>query len=80
MKTIIFALVIAVLTFAGCGNNQKSTERSHEHGDGTTHTHENGDTHQNPDTVFQQEFTVDQDSVMHEHHEHDGDSTHDHTH
>ena len=77
MKTIIFALVIAVLAFAGCSNNQKSTEGTHEHGDGTTHTHENGDAHQNHDSVLQQEFKVDQDSVIHEH---AGDSTHNHAH
>ena len=80
MKTIIFALIISALTLTGCGNKTSSTEEIHDHGDGSTHTHDNGEVHQNHDTAQQQEFTVDQDSVIHEHHDHSGDSTHNHPH
>jgi len=79
MKTIIFAIIIAAFTLTGCGN-QPSSNEMHDHGDGSTHTHDNGEVHQHHDTIQQQEFTVDQDSVIHEHHNHSGDSSHTHPH
>ena len=80
MKTILFAIIVLALTFSGCGNKPTSNDEMHDHGDGSAHTHENGEEHQNHDSVKQQEFTVEQDSVIHEHHDHNGDSTHSHPH
>ncbi len=80
MKIILFAIITAALTFAGCGEASKSNGDIHDHGDGSTHSHDNGEIHQHHDTVQQQEFTVDPDSTILEHHDHAGDSAHSHSH
>ncbi len=79
MKTLLFALIISALTFAGCGTKSSSREETHDKGDESTHIHDNGEVHENHDTIQQQEFNVGQDSVSHEHHDHN-DSTHSHPH
>ncbi len=81
MRNIFFIIILSSLTFAGCGNNSSSDE-THDHDSGSPHTHENNEDHQHHDTIQQQEFRVDQDSVVqnHEGHEHAGDSAHTHPH
>lgn len=78
MKFILFAIIISALSISGC-SNQSSKEEIHDQSDNSTHTHDNGEVHENHDTIQQQEFTIDQDSVMHEPHD-DNDSTHTHPH
>jgi hypothetical protein len=79
MKALLYLLIISALAFAGCSNKSSSTEDAHEHSDGSTHIHENGEVHETHDTIQQQEFTIDQNSVTHQHHDH-SDSTHSHPH
>ncbi|MDQ3050448.1 MAG: hypothetical protein M3Q95_06145 [Bacteroidota bacterium] len=77
MKTFLFVMLYLTIVFTGCSNNS-STDDTHEHEEGTSHAHENGEVHQDHDTIQQQEFTVEQDSASHQHHNHNGDSTHSH--
>ena len=76
MKKIFFLSAISIFLLSGCSGNQT---KEHDHNDGT-HEHNEGEAHQHSDTVKhneQKEFTVGEDTVKTNDHNH-SDSSHKH--
>ncbi|NQU88454.1 MAG: hypothetical protein HQ541_22130 [Mariniphaga sp.] len=76
MKKILFILTIAAFIIS-CGNKKKEqSEATHTHDDGTVHA---GETH-SPDeeSLHQESFEVDSDSLHMEGHQHEDGDEHDH--
>jgi hypothetical protein len=81
MKKLLFSMAIAGMLFSAC-NSKKNEEHGHDHTDGT-HQHADDKEHQNhvTDTVSQEEFTAETDSVATQEahdHQHENVEKHDH--
>jgi len=78
ISKIIFALVIgSMITITSCRDTKKKIENTEEHG----HEHDADGNHMHDETIEQEEFHVDKDSMVlkNESHQHeDGAEHHDH--
>ncbi len=82
MKKLFFCIVITASIGTACSN--ESTKEKEPQTDAATHTHEDGSTHQNHDTIehHQEEFQAQTDSTVASEakHEHSHGDDHSHSH